>query len=486
MSKVWVNAKQDAFLKAKQRVKVMIAGLGTGKSTLMGYDEINAVSAMPGAKCLLAGRTYGQLKNNTLPEMIAAWKRCGINEAQKGTRLGHYVIGVKPPDYFQQPFKKPSEYTNIISFINGYHIHLASLDRAELIRGVSADRLKVDEVQMIKQEHLNKILIPRVRRSGIEYRTHLHLQISLFGSMPWLLSGAWVFNYEELAKQKKSEYYFLEGKTSDNLAVLGKDYLDNMRNLLTPLEYAVEIENSRDHLTKMPDGFYPNFDEDIHVISQQFTYDYDVEGEHITQIDVYNPDLPLLLSFDFNAAFNSCIVAQNTPDTLYIIDELYDNKYQTFKSIITEFCAKYKSHRMKHVMIYGDRNGNNTSADRGKLTFYEMIMEQLASEGWTSQNTVTGLDAEHRTKHFTINEALSESNPNLQKVRIHERCKFLILSINNSRILDDFQKNKKDESNKSIDQRLTTHLSDCFDNLYFPIIKAGRRPVRDPQQPVFI
>lgn len=472
---VYVNPTQNLFMQSKQRFKIIVAGVGIGKTTLIGFHNYMKFNALKGFKSLMAGLTYNQIFNITLPECQQAWANCGFVEAQKGKKIGHYVVGVRPPDYFKSPYKPPKKFSNVVSTITGHCIQLASLDRPELIRGISVDSLDIDEAAKIKREAYTKVLLPRVRNYHGASKSHLYQSVSLFSNMPYYLEGAWLLDFEKLAHKNPENTLFIDAPSEVNIDILGKQYFENLKSQLTPLEYLVEVENSRAHLINLPDCFYPNFDEDKHTYYDSYAYEtkYNDNGEDEEQLQItpftqYDGGKDLMLSFDFNASLNSCLVAQRNNKFIYFLDELYDNSYQTFTHVVAQFIERYATHPRKVVYIYGDRNGNNKSADRGDLTFYDIIQQQLNRAGWQTILTVKGLDPNHKLKHMAINEMLSEHKPNGYKIRINkDKCKFLITSIRNSSILPDFQKNKNNEKNKAIDQRITTHFSDCFDNLTF-------------------
>lgn len=489
-NEVYVNPTQDYFMQSKQRFKVIVAGVGIGKTTLIGFHNYMKFNALRGFKSLMAGLTYNQIFNITLPECQQSWTNCGLVEAQKGKKIGHYVIGVRPPDYFKAPFKPPKKFSNVVSFISGYCIQLASLDRPELIRGISVDSLDIDEAAKIKREAYTKVLLPRVRNYHGASKSHLYQSVSLFSNMPYFLEGAWLLDFEKLANKEPNNALFIDAPSKVNKDVLGDKYFENLKSQLSPLEYLVEVENSREHLINLPDCFYPNFEEDKHTYYDTYKYEtkyiYDEIDEERLEIKAFTEyinDEELMLSFDFNASMNTCLVAQKRGKFIYFINELYDNSYKTFTDVVAQFIDEYKTHNRKIVYIYGDRNGNNAAADRGELSFYDMIIQQLNRAGWKAILTVKGLDPNHKNKHFSINEMLSERKPNAYKVRINkDKCKFLIVSIRNSSILPDFKKNKKNEANKAIDQRITTHFSDCFDNLVFYFADA-RLQLQSPIRP---
>lgn len=477
-NEVYINKIQNQFLQATQEYKVIVAGVALGKSTLIGLVNFMKFKELPKAKSLLVGLTYNQVFNITLPEMINAWTLCGLVEAENNT-FGHYVVGKKPPSYFDKPHKPPKKYGNVVTFINGYTIQLASADRPQLLRGISVDSLDIDEAALFKRDVITKIILPRVRNQKDLYKSKYYMSKAFYTSMPYLLSGRWVLDYEELSREKPDKVYFLDAPTKENVELLGQNYLDSLKMSLTALEYAVEVDNSRLHLTKLPNSFYPDFDEDKHCYEQRYHYE-DKDNRLITTVTDYSKEIPLMLSFDFNAAFNSALLAQEPSKTeIRFVDEFYDASYKNFSEVVKQFTDKYQTHKKKTVTIYGDRNGNNKSSYSGDHTIYNAIVAQLKDAGWnvvlSDKIKYNRKDSELKDRHFAISNLLSETKTNLPKIRINaQSCKWLIVSIRNTPIEQDFKKDKSSERMK-IDQRQATHLSDCFDNLVFEFAKVANK-----------
>jgi hypothetical protein len=467
--RVYVNDKQRQFLSATQKRRTFVGGRGSGKTSVAGHQTRMEMNYLPRAKVFLAGLTYTQLSSNTLPSMEDSWRAHGLREYNPKSGFGHYIIGKRPPDDWLKPYQPPRKYENVVSFINGYTIQMLSLDRAELARGGNYDCGHIDESALVKEEHVNKILRPMIR--GNIYRfpdSPYHQTFCDYTSVPWLPSGQWVFNTEDLAKSDPKEYFFLESTAYDNVTVLGEKYLRNLRDGMSQLEWDIEVMNMR--LTKLPNSFYPNLSEEKHGVWKTFTYEFDDEtGKTIPTDSDRDSKRPLEASFDFNAAFTSLTLHQEHGNEFRTLDCLWVKQAATnvLEGLVTKFCDAYEHvQQCKHLVIWGDRNGNNKQVNSGK-TFYETIAEKLAERGWTSEVMVHGLDPDHRLKHIAINELLAETNPRLPVMRINRnKCKFLIISMQQSPINPDWTKNKNSER-QNIPQERATHLSDCFDNIVY-------------------
>lgn len=466
--RVYVNAKQVQFLNARQKRRSFVGGRGSGKSTVYGHVQYQRFNYLPRAKVFTAGLTYNQILTKTLPSAMDAWDALGLREYDKKTGLGHFVVGVKPPSDWLKPYQAPRNYENAITFLNGFTIEMLSMDRPDSNRGGNYDGGDCDESALLKEDQVNKVLMPMIRGNIYRFNHFMHQSFFDYTSSPWLPSGQWVFKTQELAKEEPDNYLYIESTAYDNVAVLGADYLSKLKKQMTKLEWDVEVMNKR--LTKLPNSFYPAFNDERHLNFKTFSYDQDEEtGLWTTGNSFYNSKQPIETSWDFNAAFTSMIVCQDRGNEYRIINELYieeDTEVSKVDALTDLFIKEYENHLCKEVFIYGDRNGNNKSPGDTK-TFYEKIMDRLRQKGWEPTLMVQGLDPDHLLKHIFINDMLSEKNKSWPVIRMDQnRCKWLPISITNSPIKPDYRKDKSSER-LLIDQKRTTHLSDCFDNIIY-------------------
>lgn len=464
---VYANKKQQQFLNSKARRRAFIGGRGSGKSTCYGQINYLRFNHLPRGKVFTAGLTYNQILTKTLPAAKEAWHNIGLVPYNKYNKSGHYVVGVKPPAHWYKPFQEPESYENCITFLNGYTIEMLSMDRSDLSRGGNYDGGDVDESALMKEEVVNKVLLPMIRANRYKFTTPWHWNFYHYSSAAWLPSGQWIYKYEELMKAKPDKYLYIESTAYDNQDALPPTYFEDLKAELTDLEFRVEVLNQR--LNKLPNCFYPAFMEAKHCVWKTYYYDHDEDTglTLVSQSDV-NPRKPLDVSFDFNASFTCCIVGQEHGSEYRIVNALHVKESTTnlIDELIDSLLKTYQNHPIKRINIYGDRSGNERSAGSNQ-TFYEQIMEKLRKHGWSwTMNVITSYPT-HQLKHRVINAILAEDNPRFPKIRINQHtCKFLILSILNSPITPDWKKDKTIER-QMIDQARATHYSDAFDYMIF-------------------
>lgn len=453
---VYLNFKQIQFLEATQRIKFALCGRAFGKSFLIGEHNIDKMKNLPGAKSALVGLTYKHIKTKTVLPMIRAWREnWGMEEYDDSTGTGDYVLYKKPPlSWRKNMLAPPGDWDNIISFPNGYHIELVSAVSLDYARGASYDAMDIDEAGFcLTEEEYDEILSPTLRGNLYIYNHPLHQSVCFFTSIPWLPSGNWIYKFEQLAKEQPDKYYWVEGNAYDNVVVLGKDWIENQRDVLGELRFQVEILNKR--ISKLPNGFYYAFDERRNSFSlkdlKKYYYSKGLSSEIENIFDLMqsgnyealwavlsaygatdyclNPNIPIDVSFDFNAALNTMLVAQHNKDNNKFIfyEELFV-KYESYLENVVAFCKMFENNPCKVVNIYGDRNGNKRDANN-VATFFEKIIEQFKKCGWECNHISTGgVEQSHHLRYDSVN-TLYEGKDGLPTILYMPSCSLTIHSI---------------------------------------------------------
>jgi hypothetical protein len=463
--RIYASTPQQRFLKPPANRKTFVAGRGGGKSFCISFQDWIRLDSMHRAKSFLAGPYFGQLVSKTVPAYLEGLNMLGLVEYDPKKRYGHYVVFKKPPEDWPKPFSRvEKDYSKVITFATGYSKELISLYGADNARGGSYDCGDIDESALCDKEDLDKVLYPSLRGNLWRISSPLQYQMCDYTSPPWLPSGQFIYDTEELMKELPLEYHFVESKTRDNKAI-SEIQIERMRRTLPGIVFEVEVEGKR--ITRLPNGFYPTFNDKRHVVFDTTRHQFDDKtGLWLVSENFIDRNQPIETSWDFNAAITSLIVAQQQGNEQRIDNNLYvkeSTKHSLVVALAEEFCEKYASHEKKVVDIHGDRNGNNKSAGN-PLTHYQEIENTLRSKGWDVRIKVEGLDSEHHVRHLIITDILGESMPGKPVVRIHGRCKALIYAIQNTPVLPDYKKNKASERS-SMPQEKATHLTDCFDNL---------------------
>lgn len=487
-----LHLAQLKYITHPAKIKAIVAGRGWRKTTTMGIliaqcvmslvrkknpeKEDGTHSTTVASRGFIVGRTYKQIETKFLPPVFSIWAKMGIVRYKEETKKGHFIVGKKPPAHFIMPDAQIEDYSRVISFWNGAYIELLSMDRENLNLGGSYDYGAFDEVQEMQEKRVEKEYIISVRSTNFDPNKTLANSIFMSGTMPWTKSGQWIFKYEALANKYPESYFFFMRSSYDNIKSLGKEYFQNLKRILTPMMYAIEIENYRATFTE--GGFYPGFLEEKHTYFNTHDYGTQVQGSGINYEIVsrdYNPEHTLELSFDFGGNVSCLLIAQSTETEQRIIDTIIETGEgianmsmaagnTTLERLVQRFINAYETHEGE-IHLYGDYTGHNRSEK--SLPAYQIIEIQLRKAGFrkVSCKAPRSTNPTHSKKYFVIGEILSENNPKIPKIRINaQTCKELILSIQLSPTKDDFQKDKTSERRKlPIGEQ--THLSDAFDYL---------------------
>lgn len=477
-AKIPLNPWQIQFLQSKTRIKTAICGRGSGKTNTLNHVIAQSARALPGAKASLNGITFGQALEIVLEQADSVWSKYGWHPYDPKTGRGNYVQFKRPPSNWPKAIYSPKKFDNCISFKSGYVLQLRSYDRPNSNRGGNDTQNFIDESGWFKEDWVNKIILPR-NRAPIGFDSHLNLAFYHFSSVPWNTEGNWIFKYEELAQENPQKYLFQEATAADNYGLLAKvpDYIETQQALLLPIEFEVEMLNKR--ITSLPNGFYPSLSMDKHC-AMDMRYDFDdaLGSWHVAQSD-YSTDVVINLSLDTNAAFTSGTLWQENKTTEHCFDALFvkpdQEKINMVEKLAVKFCEKYINHKMKLIQIYGDRNIRSGNAGTTE-THLDVFTRILRKYGWRVAIMAGSYNWAHRDKFFFMDEILREENARLPKVRFNLRnAKVVMMSMQQTPILDNFEKDKKSER-RSIPQELATHLSDTVD--YYLCTKYGARAGR--------
>lgn len=460
--RLYVNPIQQRFLRAGQGIKVMVAGRGSGKSTVIGLRTRQVMAEMPRAKTFFSSTTYAQILTKTLPAIESMWQGLGLKEWVSPYDPGHYVVGRRPPAGFEKPYSPPKKYQNIITFFNGYTIEFLSMDRPDLARGGSYDGGDIDEAALVKQEAFNRVILPSVRGNRHRFNSPLLHQVGLYTSMPWNTSGNYILGYEDLAKQQPDKYFYCEGTAEDNIHVLGREYIERLRSSMSPLEFAVEVMNQR--ITKVEDQFYHQFDEDRHQYMPKYVYDEGERGISLTGINDHNPDQLIEVSMDFSGWFNGMICFQERKNEERAFDSFFVKRERKIDDLIDDFCESYRTRQVfKYVRIWGEPRGHDQQPN--SPTLYQQIQSRFQKNGWGCEVKAKAIRTTgHIQRHYFMNELLSEKNQQLPRLRINrEQCKDVIISIQLTQVKPDFTKNKTKEKDREYPQEHAPHFTDMLD-----------------------
>lgn len=332
---------------------------------------------------------------------------------------------------------------------------------------------------------------------------------------------------EHILQLRRDLFGWFTGSTIDNISILGKEYIDQMKASLSPLTYQISILGLKVKLTS--EGYYYALDvENVHgyidgedngviddmtsvkKVSRVYngaTYQAEVESPDFERIADINDcrmdgdlraDSRLYIAMDYNARINWVCVGQVRPDpdaqnadTLYVVKSMFKKTPERIESLIQEFNRYYAPHRRRNseITYFYDataKQGKNYALEHQE-DFKDVVIRLLMAAGWHVTAIDMGRPMAHDTKYRDINNGLAGLS--YPAVRINrEQNEDLIVSLEHTDVeqgYNGFRKSKAGEklpfnpdadgeefaggkqSNIAYEHR--TDGSDSFDNLYLGV-----------------
>jgi hypothetical protein len=384
-----VSEPQKAVLKSTQPINLFLAGVGSGKTHLLGIKTYQLIKKFPGVRGFIAANTYLQLEHSTLFRIREYWKSIGIVEYNKESNPhGQYVVNRKPPSHFNTANHNFDSYYGIISFINGQITFIGSLDNAKAHEGKEFGWAVLDETKDTEETDVKEIIIARIRQKGMyivdgelsnegtQDQQYNPLFISTSpAKVDWINEWFSLEQYiDEISRLIYSDKTFFQrafgdkfvaiSSTYHNITNVGRNYIDNV--LANNTEERGKALIYANPFVTTGGEFYSSFN----------------RLKHVGQIK-YDPSLPIHISFDQNSVpYNSATIWQIRRsgehwDFLGIGEIALPNPKNSTEEVCDEFIRRYPSHR-SGVFYYGDASGHNrTTISKDFKHHYEIIEYKL-------------------------------------------------------------------------------------------------------------
>lgn len=251
--------------------------------------------------------------------------------------------------------RRPSESDLIIYLDNGSEIHVIGLDKPQRIEGIPWTGGGIDEFADIKPDAWEANILPAlntVNPTMPDYRAWC-----------WLLGVPDGLNhYYDLCMQAETgedpNFRVFHWKSAE---ILPADVMDAMKRAMSSKQFKQEFEASFETATG------------------RIYEDYSTAN---TTKAVIEPHEQLMWMHDQNfTPLSSAIgVRRNGGKDLYLLDEIVLISAVSKESAI-EFVDKFKDHKNKHVLIYGDPAGK-AGEKHGHASDYTDIEGVLKAHGW--------------------------------------------------------------------------------------------------------
>ena len=253
--------------------------------------------------------------------------------------------------------KRPSESDRIIFMPNGSEIHVIGLDKPQRIEGIPWKGGGIDEFADVKSSAWEANILPAlntVNPLDPEYRAWC-----------WLLGVPDGLNhYYDLCSAAETgqnpDFAVFHWKSAE---ILPPDVIAAMKRAMSAKQFRQEFEAS------------------FETASGRIYEDYS-KANHTTA--TIEPHEQLMWMHDQNYTPLSSAVGVRRGDggnDLYLLDEIVLTSAVSKQSAI-EFVEKFKDHKNRHVLIYGDPAGQ-AGEKHGHASDYTDIEGVLKANGWT-------------------------------------------------------------------------------------------------------
>lgn len=525
--KLYFNRPQRLTQLIGAHTSVIVAGRRTGKTdSIAAPFALRNMQRMQGSSGGIMVPTYKHGLTNTIPGVLAMWKRAGYYKDI------HYVIGRKAPKSFADPIIDPVDCEHVIRFYNGSVAILISQDRDGASNSLTLSWLLVDEARFIDYNKLKSESMPA--NGGIKSffgaRSANHSMMVL-SDMPQTSKGSWFLSYREKMdpelirtiegtiyeiwrlKQKVRDFrargveppeylkgyirrldrdlnrmrsvavYYKEYSSIENLQLLGENYIRQMKRDLTPLTFQTSILCQRIGIAK--DGFYSSMRERHKYTADNFARLDDVfesiarskDGTPLASVESsefdadVNPDEPICIGMDYNANINWIVAGQPRRRRLNVIKSFYVKYDRKIPALVEDFCRYYSGHRNKTVVFYFDSTALKSNYAVDERDFRYNVCFEFRRRGWEVIEVYIGQQMHHEDKYLLINNGFAGKN-RLMPFFNRDNNPDLILAIQSagvSRGRNGFAKDKSAEKLVESEEsplELRTDGTDAFDTLY--------------------
>jgi hypothetical protein len=320
---------QHALVHDQVRFKVVPAGRRSGKTERAKRYVAKQAMKNPGERYFIAAPTRDQVKKI-------------------------YWADMKQLCLTSMALKAPSETELIIYLDNGTEVHLIGLDRPERIEGILWTGGVIDEIADIKAEAWEANIRPALdtfNPTRPDYRAWC-----------WLIGVPDGLNhYYDMAQYAESandpDWKLYHWKSAE---ILPADTIAAAKRQMSAKQYRQEYEA----------GFEG--------ASGRIYEDYDKANHTDAKIE---PHEQLMWMHDQNYTPLSSAVGVRRENALYLLDEIVLTSAVSKQSAL-EFVEKFKDHKNKHVLIYGDPAGQ-AGEKHAHASDYTDIEAVLKAHKWT-------------------------------------------------------------------------------------------------------
>lgn len=406
---------QRAFHEAESYVKGFCGSIGSGKSMALCVEALRCAYASPGSTGLIAGPTFSQVADTTLPSMYQLLEENGVRYVEHKQRNKITLTDCESEIFFR------------------------SMDDPNRIRGLNLSWAGCDELTYCKRQSWD-VLFARVRVG--EHRRRFAGFTPNGRDWVWRLFAS---------PEKSPEYLLIAAEPFENTH-MPPDYWERMKTTYSADFYRQEALG--EFIVVSSNQAYREFDRSIHV----------------TKDIAYRPFRPIFVSLDFNVNPMCAIIAQERDivdplvallstkaplPRLNVLDEIWLKDSSTWRALDEAWdrISKLDNQRPLEIRLYGDASAGQHHTSSGSSDL-DMIKRWAATHRDDASVTID-IPPKNPYQRQRVNAVNSMLKPmeGAPRLYIHPRCEHVV------RDLEQVIWDRNGELDKS-DAELT-HISDA-------------------------
>jgi hypothetical protein len=290
----------------------------------------------------------------------------------------------------------------------------------------------------------------------------------------------------------KNGLLFTLANAFDNIENVGMGYIIREYDKQTNLTFMVEIMNMI--LDKVEDCYY-NINDQKHVyynasndsyirdLAENTSWDMNQLSAPDCRFDLdCDPTRALEIVPDWGAKICLFSVGQEKDFDMVtgismrvdaVINEFYvkpdASSSVMINELVDEFCNYYRFQTKKEVKYFHDRYGDSRQPNaKNAKSYNEQAIDRFRHNGWIVTSEIhKGMEPPQHDKYLLWANILKGSDPRYPQVRFNgSKCKYTLISMNNTRVIDKdgkFTKDKSSERSNTILPEEATHFGDAVD-----------------------
>jgi hypothetical protein len=416
---------QRALVEDDVRFKVVPAGRRSGKTERAKRYVVKKALEISG-NYFVAAPTRDQVKRIYWNDLIAL---CGS-------------VSKKPPlgeAYFS--YTKTADLTiQFHPLLGGSTITLIGLDQPQRIEGIAWHGGVIDEIADVKEGAWELNISPALNTTN--------------PTMPHYRPWCWLigvpdglnhyYDMAQLAQSGNPDWKLYTWKSSE---ILPPDVIESAKTQMSEKQFKQEYEAS------------------FETANGRIYYDY---GNHNVTDETIEPHEQILWCHDFNFTPMSSAICVRRGDDIYCLDEIVLES-ATARQAAIEFCDKFKFHKNKSVIVYGDPAGR-AGEKHGHNSDYTDIELVLRNNGWRYTRKVKSAAPAIRDRQNAVRAKIMNANGKTSLFVNPLICKYLHKGLATVQTMkgSTFMEQQTDY------QHITTAVGYMID-YEFPL-----RPIKDP------